>query len=139
MAWMLGVFLLLAFSPPAWSAQNKPSPIFKFLRAFNEGADCPRLRELRLEARRLGATNEQQKVMNEKLRDVGCLTDTSKRVPLGPPNTGNFTVKEYKIYREAMSTPMSVSEAENLGSIAKKHKLSVPDVRKAIDKVQRNG
>ena len=133
---------ILTFSSASLAAlfdRDRASPfVLKFYTAFNEGADCPRLFELRNEAKRQGADNAQQKTMNEKLRSVGCIGDTSKRVPIGPPNTGNFTVKEYRIYREAMSTPMSVSEADNLGNLAKKYKVSVPDVRKAIDKVQRN-
>jgi hypothetical protein len=136
---LLVVVLLASSSFLAWSApQDRPQAVLQFYVAFIEGADCPRLFELRNEAKRQGADNAQQKMMNEKLLSVGCIGDTSKRVPIGPPNTGNFTVKEYRIYREAMSTPMSVSEAENLGKIAKKYKLSVPDVRKLIDKVQRN-
>ena len=119
--------------------RDNASPfVQKFSIAFNEGADCPRLFELRNDAKRQGADNEQQKMMNEKLRSVGCIDIASKRVPIGPPNTGNFTVKDYKIYHEAVTTPMSVPESQNLGNIAKKYKLSVADMRKTVDKVMRN-
>ena len=65
----------------ASSNSNTASPfMLKFYVAFNEGADCPRLFELRNEAKRQGATNEQQKTMNDKLRGVGCFNNTSKRV-----------------------------------------------------------
>jgi hypothetical protein len=53
--------------------------VMKFYLAFHEGADCPRLFELRNEAKRQGADNEQQKKMNEKLRSVGCFGSDSKR------------------------------------------------------------
>ena len=77
---VLAATALLCLSSPAWSAtQDKPLPVLQFLVVFNEGADCPRLFELRSEAKRHGATNDQQKMMNEKLRSVGCFGDTSKR------------------------------------------------------------
>ena len=46
--------------------------------AFNEGADCPRLFELRNEAKRQGAAKDEQKVM--MLRNVTYFTDTSKHL-----------------------------------------------------------
>ena len=46
--------------------------------AFNEGADCPRVFELRNEAKRQGTTKDEKKVM--LLRNVTCFTDTPKRL-----------------------------------------------------------
>jgi hypothetical protein len=139
MTWrnVVATVLFLAFSSaPTFAA--KDMPYLQFLLAFNQGADCPQLYELRNEAKRHGATNEQQNAMNEKLRAVRCSGNTSKRVPDGPPNTGDFTVKEYRIYRDVVDTPMSLSEEQNLGNAAKKYNLSIADVHKTVEKVMRN-
>jgi hypothetical protein len=84
---LLSLFLttaLLVVSSNARAVQSrhgdtKGIPSLHFLLAFNEGADCPRLFELRNEAKKHGATKDAEKLMNEKLRGVGCFTDTSKR------------------------------------------------------------
>ena len=56
MVWIRLLMVVAAFAvPPAWSAtQDKPLPVLHFLVAFNEGADCPRLFELRNDAKRQG-------------------------------------------------------------------------------------
>jgi hypothetical protein len=74
--------------------------------------------------------------MNAKLRSVGCFTNTSKRAPEGPPNTAAFTVREYRIYRAVIDTPMSVTEAQALRNVAKAQKMAVAEVRKTTEKVQ---
>ena len=73
-------FLIWSVSFAALFDRDKASPfVLKFYVAFNEGADCPRLFELRNNAKRQGADHEQQKTMNDKLRSVGCYGDMSKR------------------------------------------------------------
>jgi hypothetical protein len=78
---VIGILLSIsAISSAAVFNREAASPyVLKFYVAFNEGADCPRLFELRNEAKRQGADNEQQKKMNEKLRSVGCFGIDSKR------------------------------------------------------------
>jgi hypothetical protein len=110
--------------------------VLRFLAAFNEGADCPRLFELRNEAKRRGATEEQQSVMNTRLRAVKCFSATSHRQALGAPRTGTFTVREYRIYHESVNVPMLMTEEEVLKKVAKKYGTSVGEVRSIIDKVQ---
>lgn len=48
-----------------------------------------------------------------------------KPLPVPPPNTGDFTVREYRIYRDVIGTPMSVPEAQTLDNVAQKYKLTV--------------
>ncbi|BCA55956.1 hypothetical protein W02_30960 [Nitrospira sp. KM1] len=119
--------------------RQKASPyILEFYIAFNEGADCPRLYELRKDAKQQGADNQQQQEINDKLRSVGCITEKSRRVEIGRPNTGNFTVTEYKIYREIVDLPISISEEQALDDVARKYKISVSEVRNKVNKVQSN-
>jgi len=46
-----------------------------------------------------------------------------------------FTVKEYKMYREMISIPMSISEEKALENIAKKYDMSTDEVKSSIRKV----
>lgn len=64
----------------------------QFAREFEAGADCPRLFELRNNAKH-GASVALQDEMNIKLRSVQCFSSTSRRAAAVPPNTGNFTVQ----------------------------------------------
>ena len=129
--------LFALFSLPAWSTpKDKPLPVLRFLTAFSEGAECPRLFQLRDEAKRRGATEEQQSVMNTRLRAVKCFGTTSQRQAPGPPRTGTFTVKEYRIYHESVNVPMLIPEEAAFRKVAKTFGVSVDEVRRTIDKVQ---
>ena len=56
--------LIWSVSFAALFDRDKASPfVLKFYVAFNEGADCPRLFELRKNAKRQGADHEQQKTI----------------------------------------------------------------------------
>jgi hypothetical protein len=110
----------------------------KFHAAFNEGADCKSLYERRNNAKRNGADNEQQNQMDLKLRSVGCTSDTAKRRSEVPPNTGTYTINEYRIYREVVSAPVGMSEEQALATVGKKYKMSPTQVRKIASKVTRN-
>jgi hypothetical protein len=107
----------------------------RFAREFEAGADCPRLLELRNEAKH-GASGAQQEEMNTKLRSVQCFSSTSRRAPAGPPNTGSFTVQEYRLYREVISTPSSIPEAEALANAGRKHGVPPTAVHDAVTHVQ---
>lgn len=50
--------------------------------------------------------------------------------------TGDFTVREYRIYRELIDTPFSVPEATALRTIATKYSISPEDAKEVSEKVQ---
>ncbi len=112
--------------------------MLKFYAAFNEGADCPRLYELRNNARRNGADHEQQNQMKLKLRSVGCTSDTTERRAEIPSNSGTYTINEYRIYREVMRAPANMPERQALVTVGKKYKMSLLQVRETAEKVSRN-
>lgn len=59
------------------------------------------------------------------------------------PKAGSYKVKEYRIYRAVISTPMSVSEAQAFENAAKRYGVTVAEAQKATKNVQeilsRNG
>ena len=129
----------LADATAAWPNRNSASSFVQsFYAAFSEGADCSRLYELRNKAKRNGADNEQQQQMNLKLRSVRCIDASAKRKPDVPPNTGSYTVNEYRIYREVMSAPMNIPEKQALANVGKKYNMPPTQVRKIAEKVTRN-
>lgn len=107
----------------------------QFAREFEAGADCPRLFELRNDAKH-GASVALQDEMNTKLRSVQCFSSTSRRAAAVPPNTGSFTVQEYRLYREIISTPSTVPEAEALEIAGRKHGVPPTAVHDAAKHVQ---
>jgi hypothetical protein len=114
------------------------TPGHPFIHPIDEGADCARLHELRNSALHHGAGNDQQQHMNLKLRTVGCTFDTTEPRLEAPPNTGTYTVNEYRIYREVMSAPMDMPESEALAMVVKKYNISPVQVRDIAAKVTRN-
>jgi hypothetical protein len=127
-AWLV---ILVAISAQGCSTDETT----QFEREFQAGADCPRLYELRNEAKP-GATAALQEEMNAKLRSVQCFGSTSKRAAAVPPNTGTFTVQEYRLYREVMSTPLSIPEAQAIENAGRKHGLTPSVAREATNRVQ---
>ena len=125
------VVILTAICVQACSADART----QFVREFEAGADCPRLFELRNDAKR-GASVALQEEMNTKLRSVQCFSSTSHRAAAVPPNTGSFTVQEYRMYREIISTPSTVPEAEALESIGWKYGVPSTAVHDAAERVQ---
>lgn len=130
---VVAVALLLMVPSGRTAAQD--AAYEKFLGALSAGADCPRLFELRNAAKRT-ATPNQEDQMNVKPRGVGCCSSTSTRTPEVRPNTGDFTVKEYRIYRAVIDTPMSVAEEQAMRTIGAAHNMSVAEVRKTTRKVE---
>ncbi len=110
-------------------------PYARFIREFQAGADCPKLFDLRNEAkRRVGAARQDE--MNDNLRSVQCFSSTSKRAATAAPRTGGFTVDEYRIYRSILAAPISIPEAQALQNAAKRHGVTVAEARKASTRVQ---
>lgn len=63
----------------------------------------------------------------------------SSSAPIPSPSTsktGSFTVKEYKIYRAVIDTPMTIPEAQALQNAAKRYGVTVAEAQKATKKVQ---
>lgn len=64
------------------------------------------------------------------------MTGTASSARIAVPEADVYTVKEYRIYRAVINTPMSVSEARALESVAKHYGATVEEVQKATRKVQ---
>lgn len=118
-----------------WVSGCSDNPYSQFVREFQAGADCPRLFELRNDAKR-AASLARQEEMNTKLRSVQCFSSTSERTPAGSSSTASFTIQEYRIYREVISSPMAVPEAEVVSIVARKHGVSSSVVHDAVNHVQ---
>lgn len=127
-AWIL----ILAAIPVQGCSTDATS---QFAQEFEAGADCPRLFELRNDAKR-GASVALQDEMNTKLRSVQCFGSTSQRAAVVSPNTGSFTVREYRLYRELISTPSTIPQAEALEIVGRKHGVPPTAVRDAVQHVQ---
>ena len=109
----------------------------KFQERLAAGADCPELFQLRNEARR-AVPSEHAAEMNEQLRKVSCFNSTSKRrdpAP-APPGVETYTLRDYRIYRKVIDTPMSVSQAEAFKRVAKESGITPAEVEKITKKVQ---
>lgn len=107
----------------------------KFTREFEAGADCPRLFELRNEVKN-EASAALQEEMNTMLRSVQCFSSTSKRAAVVPPSTGSFTVHEYRLYREVISTPSSIAEVKAIENAGRKFGVPPTVARDAANHVQ---
>lgn len=80
--------------------------------------------------------------------DAGDHTSTMDQSPVessetSPPANSavvaapvGYTDSEYRIYREMMESPMSVSESEAMQAIARRHDITVAQVRATVEKVQ---
>ena len=110
-------------------------PYTKFLRAFQAGADCPTLFDLRIAARQR-ATPAVEEDMNTKLRSIQCFSSTSSRAEAGPSNTGAFTVREYRLYRAVLASPNSVSEAQATENAARQYGVTAAAALDASKRVQ---
>lgn len=107
----------------------------KFLREFHTGADCPRLFELRNEIKQKASTPLQDEI-NTRLRSVQCFSSTSRRAAPVSPGTGNFTVKEYRIYRELLDAPAELPESHAIEIAARRHGVSQATAHEAAKRVQ---
>src|SRR6185295_14973921 len=64
-------------------------------------------------------------------------TTLFRSAPRSAPVPGaTYTVKEYRIYRAVVDTPMSIPEAQALGAVARQFGVTTDVARKVTDKVQ---
>jgi hypothetical protein len=124
----------IVVSAAIWASGCSKDAYTEFAQEFQAGADCPRLFELRNDAKR-GASSARQEEMNTKLRSVQCFSSTSKRAAAGPSNTASFTIQQYRIYRDVISSPMSIPETEVYDRVARKHEVPSSVAHDAVDLV----
>lgn len=119
-----------------------------FKQRLDAGASCAELFEIR------NSLDPKAPVvvrMNEELREIGCYSSGSVRssTASAAENTksddvqkalpaATFTVNEYKMYRAVISVPSSVPEQQALRNVARQYKISVEDLRKVVNKVQKS-
>ena len=125
----------LGLAQAEWTADQEAA-YRRFHEAFDSGAGCSRLFDLRKQFRVPFQETTQEIEANAKLRSVGCLSADSKR-KTQTQGDGGFTVKEYRIYRAVVDAPMSISESQAYTQAANRFKVSVPKVKKAVETVQR--
>lgn len=121
---------------------NTESSYSTFKRRLDAGANCAELFRIRNAMDPKSPDIEQ---INEDLRGIGCYSPDSIRTDLSTTPQGAqkpteapalaFTVKEYRIYRAVIDTPMSVPEAQALQNVATKYGVSVEEVSTITDKV----
>ena len=129
------IWLLLSL---AASGLPQETAYLKFLNAVEDGVGCPRLFALRDEAKR-STSVAQQADMNGKLRSAGCFSRTSKRraMTAPPAKRETYTIREYRIYREVMDSPMYISESQALQRTARKFKTTPAHAKAVAEKVMR--
>lgn len=130
---------------------NEPSSATNysgFKQRLDAGASCAELFEIR------NSLDPKASVvvrMNEELRGIGCYSSGSVRsstasstektrsddVQKASP-TATFTVNEYKMYRAVINVPSSVPEQQALQNVSRQYKIPVEDLRKVVNKVQKN-
>ncbi len=152
------VFLLVigGEEAPAESPAKPPADYSRSPRSFTArleaGADCGELFAIR---NAIPPSSPYIPAINRDLRAVGCLSTVSTRTdtptqgvrPTTPtpslqPKTpvlsseDTFTVREYRIYRMVVDTPLTVSDGEAFRRAAERHGATVVEARKIFDKVQ---
>lgn len=116
-----------------WGTPEQKKAYNDFNREFAEGASCRRLFYLRQQFRVPFNETPQESAANSKLRSVGCLSADSQRQDSVQP--GAFTMKEYRIYREVIHTPMAISEADAIAKAARIYGVSPAEAKQIVDKV----
>lgn len=122
----------------------EPSPSRSALETFRQrlvdGAPCSELYELR---NALDPNSDTIQHMNEDLRGIGCYSSTSTRTTptaVEPATRANeqpsFTVREYRIYRALIDTPMSVAENEARQAVARRFSIPTDSVREIASRVE---
>jgi hypothetical protein len=135
-------------SPSSRDQSSGPSSSINYIgfkQRLDAGAGCAELFEIR---NSLDPKASDVVRMNNELREVGCYSSGSVR-SITPPVaektqsdknqvTASFTVNEYKMYRAVLNVPSSVPEQQALRNVANRYKISVEDLRKVVNKVQKN-
>jgi hypothetical protein len=137
--------------PNAQAQSNEPSSAMnypQFKQRLDAGAGCAELFEIRNSLSAKAAVGVR---MNEELRQIGCYSSDSVRSSTVSTTektksddvhkdlpTATFTVNEYRMYRAVINAPSSVPEQQALQNIATRYKISVEEVRKVVNKVQKS-
>ena len=124
-------------SQPTTEERGAPTPTPESRVGFQErldaGAPCSELFEIR---NALDSKSPLLPGINERLRGIGCFTASSTRVPTGElSRRGDFTVREYRIYRNVIDTPTSVGEKQALEAASRKFGIEVSEVKGIVEKV----
>ena len=146
--WLLAMGL--AF--PAIACSSGSDPHSTFQQRLEAGATCQELFAIR---NALDPKSPSIWRMNGQLREVGCYSASSIRSAAGTsteagntaganavgadPSTApaTFTVREYRVYRSIIDTPMSVPRDESIEAAASRYNMPVTEVKAAADKVQK--
>lgn len=119
--------------PGAKQKSDSASPEYsKFRERLDAGAGCRELFGLR---NSVDPSSPDREKMNKELRAIHCYFSGSTRKDEAPA-TGGFTVKEYRIYRSVVDTPMSISENQAFQNAAQRFQVSTEQARDAVKKVQ---
>ena len=147
--------IILSITTSSSSPEESGEPsITYFKERLDAGADCRELFDIR---NSFDSKSPYIEEMNNDLIFVGCHTSGSTREspskptatpvreavatqsapPTSPDSSDSFTVREYRIYRMILDTPLSVPENEAMRQADAKYGASSDEVRVIFDKVQR--
>ena len=147
------IVLLVRVSQPSSNTTSSPSIVY-FDNQLEAGAGC---RELFAIRNLFDPKSRHIERMNEDLIAIGCHTSESIRDRPGlrkaspiqtapaptPSPDQTFTVREYRIYRMVLDTPLSVTDQEAFRKAGAKHQATPEEVREIFDRVElilsRNG
>lgn len=135
-------------SPTPYDQSSGPSSSMNYIgfkQRLDAGAGCAELFEIR---NSLDPKASDVVRMNNELREIGCYSSSSVRSITASAAektqsdknqaTATFTVNEYKMYRAVLNAPSSVPEQQALQNVANRYKISVEDLRKVVNKVQKS-
>lgn len=113
-----------------------------FKQRLDAGATCGELFDVR---KSFDPASADLTRINADLRSVGCYSSSSARSSDLPaeaesssetPRGEGYTVREYRMYRSLIDTPMSVPEDQAIQAIAQEHRVTADDVRISLRKVE---
>lgn len=123
--------------PEEPAAAIEPSAGFSaFMGRLDEGASCRELFEIR---NATDPKSEDKNRMNIELSYIQCHSISDVR--MDPSATDNedpalkFTVREYRMYRGVVDSPMSVSEDQVMKALSEEYGVSLDEVEKIVDRV----
>ena len=131
------LFVVLAIAVTACGSAS--SQLFsEFMDELQAGASCE---ELFVKRNSVNPSDPIIDQMNIELSFIGCYSRSSTRTdlaeqPANPePEGSNFTVKEYRLYRSVMDTPLSVPEERALRNAAEEYGVTVEEALMIVEKV----
>lgn len=118
-----------------------------FQARMGAGAECAELFEIRNAA---DSDSPEVAEMNRQLREVGCYSSSStrndqvatrERLQANDADENGrvegYTMREYRIYRSVIDSPMDLSEDEALREVAGDYETSADEIKRISDRVQR--